>query len=174
MHPDRLRALLAEVQAGRRTIDDAMGALRDLPFSDLDFARVDHHRPLRTGFPEVVFGQGKTIEQIAAILGELARKGQVALATRVDARDAPAIVAKVPGARHVASARAVVVEPGAIAPRGKGTVLIVAAGTTDLPVAEEAALTARLAGRTVERLTDVGVSGLHRVLMAREQLQRAP
>ncbi len=173
MYPDQLRALLAEVEAGSRTVDDAMSALEDLPFADLEFARVDHHRPLRTGFPEVVFGQGKTAAQIVAILNELRKAGHNALCTRVDANDAEAIVAQVPDALHVVAARAIVVEHQPITARGKGPVLVIAAGTTDLPVAEEAALTARLAGRTVERLNDVGVSGLHRILAARDQLQRA-
>ena len=173
MHPGRIRALLDDVRAGQRTVDDALADLADLPFSDLGFARVDHHRELRTGFPEIVFGQGKTIAQVAAILTDLARAGHNGLATRIDDRDADAIVALVPHARRVPEARAIVVEHHPVVPRGRGPVLIVAAGTTDLPVAEEAALMARLAGREVERLNDVGVSGLHRILAARDQLRRA-
>jgi hypothetical protein len=173
MHPTRLRALLESVQQGERTVEVALAELRDMPFADLGFARVDHHRPLRTGFPEVVFAQGKTAAQTAAILSELAGAGHNALATRVPEGDAAAIVAAVPGARHLPEARAVVVEHVPIAPRGRGPVLIVAAGTSDLPVAEEAALTARLAGRSVERLYDVGVAGLQRLLAARPALERA-
>ena len=173
MTSEHLHALLEEVRDGKRPVDAAVRELSDLPYADLGFARVDHHRPLRTGFPEVVFGQGKSKAQIIAILRELSRRGDNALATRVAAEDAAAIVAEVPHARHVAEARAIVVEQRPIVPRGSGTVLVVAAGTTDLAVAEEAALTARLAGRTVETLYDVGVAGLHRILAAREQLRRA-
>jgi NCAIR mutase (PurE)-related protein len=173
MDPRHLRALLEQVRAGERSVEAALGHLAQLPFADLGFARVDHHRALRTGFPEVVFGQGKSAAQVSAILVELVRAGHNALATRVVEADAPAILAAVPGAQYHPLARAVVVEQRAPEPRGGGTVLIVAAGTADLPVAEEAALTARLAGRCVERLTDVGVAGLHRLLAAREQLQRA-
>ena len=173
MTSEHLHALLEEVRDRKRPVNDALRELSDLPYADLGFARVDHHRPLRTGFPEVVFGQGKSAAQIVAILRELSRRGENALATRVAAADVATIVAEVPNARHVAEARAIVVEQQAIVPRGSGTVLVVAAGTTDLAVAEEAALTARLAGRTVETLYDVGVAGLHRILAARDQLRRA-
>ena len=165
--------MLEQVRAGERSVDAALGDLAQLPFADLGFARVDHHRALRTGFPEVVFGQGKTAAQVSAILVELVRGGHNALATRIAEADAPAILAAVPDARHHALARAITVVRTPPAPRGGGPVLVVAAGTADLPVAEEAALTAALAGRTVERLNDVGVAGLHRILSAREQLQRA-
>jgi NCAIR mutase (PurE)-related protein len=173
MTPDKLHELLEEVRDGKRPVASALEVLSDLPFADLGFARVDHHRPLRTGFPEVVFGQGKSIEQVAAILSELSRRGENALATRVRAEDAVEIVRVVGGARWVKEARAIVVERAPIAPRGRGVVLVVAAGTTDLHVAEEAVLTATMAGRTVERLYDVGVAGLQRLLAARDQLRRA-
>jgi pyridinium-3,5-biscarboxylic acid mononucleotide synthase len=173
MDPKHLRQLLDRVQQGDATVDDALRELADLPFKDLGFARVDHHRHLRTGFPEVVLGLGKTAEQIGHIVAELARTGANVLATRVDDAHVAAVLAMVPGARHEKLARAVVVEQQAIADSGRGTVLIVSAGTSDLPVAEEAALTARLAGNRVERLIDVGVAGIHRLLGSRTALEAA-
>jgi len=173
MDPQKLRALLERVQTGDAAVDDALRELADLPFKDLGFARVDHHRHLRTGFPEVVLGLGKTAEQIGHIVAELARTGANVLATRVADASVDAVLKMVPGARHEKLARAVVVEQQPIADVGRGTVLIVSAGTSDLPVAEEAALTARLAGNRVERLVDVGVAGIHRLLGSRAALEAA-
>jgi hypothetical protein len=150
-----------------------MAELRDLPYRDLGFARVDHHRHLRTGFPEVVLGSGKTAEQIAAIVEDLARGGGNVLATRVDADQAAVVLARVPAARYEVVPRAVVVEQRPIEDLGRGTVMVVCAGTSDLPVAEEAALAARLAGSRVEHLWDVGVAGIHRLLDRRASLQAA-
>ena len=168
MDPERLRALLEAVEARSVSIDDALNDLRDLPFRDLGFARVDTHRHLRTGFPEVVLGTGKTPEQIAAILTELGKGGATALATRVSAEAAAHVVANVPDARYLATPRAVVVGPMPAPERGRGTIAVVSAGTADLPVAEEAALTAELGGNRVERIFDVGVAGLHRLLAQRK------
>jgi NCAIR mutase (PurE)-related protein len=164
MDPERLRALLEAVSAGRASVGEAMRELRDLPFRALEFAHVDTHRHMRTGFPEVVLGEGKTPEQIAAILRELAGAGSTALATRVDPAAAAGIVAAVPGARHIPVPRAIVVGPTPAPDKGRGTIAVVTAGTADLPVAEEAALTAELGGNRVERLFDVGVAGLHRLM----------
>src|SRR3954471_16810630 len=152
MDPKQLRQLLERVHAGNSSVDDALRELADLPFKDLGFARVDHHRHLRTGFPEVVLGLGKTAEQIGQIMADLARTGANVLATRVTDADVDAVLRMVQGARHEKLARAVVVERQPIADIGRGTVLVVSAGTSDLPVAEEAVLTARLAGNRVERL----------------------
>jgi NCAIR mutase (PurE)-related protein len=173
MDPARLKELLERVRAGDASVDEALRDLADLPFKDLGFARVDHHRHLRTGFPEVVLGLGKTAEQIARIVAELARTGANVLATRVPEEHAAAVLAAVPAARHEALARAIVVEQQPIADVGRGVVLVVAAGTSDLPVAEEAALTARLAGNRVERLNDVGVAGIHRLLGERARIESA-
>src|SRR5262245_18553764 len=152
MDPAKLRALLERVQGGNASVDEALRELADLPFRDLGFARVDHHRHLRTGFPEVVLGLGKTSEQIAQIVAELARTGANVLATRGPDTHVETVLRAVPAARHEPLARAVVVEQQPIADVGRGTVLVISAGTSDLPVAEEAALTARLAGNRVERL----------------------
>lgn len=173
MDPVKLKALLERVQGGALSVDDALGELADLPFKDLGFANVDHHRHLRTGFPEVVLGAGKTAEQVAAIMAELARSGSNVLATRVDAAQAAHVLAKVPEARYDEVARALVIERQPTVESGRGTVLVISAGTSDLPVAEEAALTARLGGSRVERLWDVGVAGLHRLLARRALLEQA-
>lgn len=173
MDPKRLKALLEQVQAGRTSVDAALDELADLPFRDLGFANVDHHRHLRTGFPEVVLGASKTAEQVSAIVSELASKGANVLATRVDEAKAEVVLRAVPAARYQAAARAVVVEQQPIEEVGRGTVLVVCAGTSDLPIAEEAALTARLGGSRVETLWDVGVAGLHRLLGRRALLEAA-
>jgi pyridinium-3,5-biscarboxylic acid mononucleotide synthase len=173
MDPERLRALLQAVQAGDTSITDALTELRELPFRTLEFARVDTHRHLRTGFPEVVLGQGKTPEQIAAILVELASAGSTALATRVTAAAAEVVVAAVPAARYLPVPRAIVVGPTPAPDRGRGVIAVVSAGTADIPVAEEAALTAELAGNKVERLFDVGVAGIHRLLASRAVVEQA-
>jgi len=170
---ERIRALLAEVAKGERTVEQALAELEHLPFRDLGFANVDHHRALRTGFPEVVLGLGKSAEQIAAILNELRVSGANLLATRVDADKARIVLPSVPGARYADAARAIVVEQRPIVERGRGTIVVASAGTSDLPVAEEAALTAELLGNRVERVHDVGVAGIHRLIARREQLTRA-
>ena len=173
MDPERLRALLQAVQAGGTSITDALRELRELPFRTLEFARVDTHRHLRTGFPEVVLGQGKTPEQIAAILVQLASAGSTALATRVSAEAADVVLVAVPTARYLPVPRAIVLGPTPAPDRGRGVIAIVSAGTADIPVAEEAALTAELAGNRVDRLFDVGVAGIHRLLASREVVERA-
>ena len=173
MDPERVRALLEAVEGGRASVDDAMRELRDLPFRALPFAHVDTHRHLRTGFPEVVLGQGKTAEQIAAILGELVRAGSLAFATRVAPEAAPSILAAVPGARHLPVPRAIVVGTAPAPDRGRGVIAVVTAGTGDLSVAEEAALTAELAGNEVVRVFDVGVAGIHRLLAHRGVIETA-
>src|SRR5450432_2444507 len=159
MDPQRLRALLEAVEAGRASVDETMHKLRELPFRELDFAHVDTHRHLRTGFPEVVLGEGKTAGQIAAILNELAKGGATVFATRVSAASAGRVVAAVPDARYLAVPRVVVVGETPAPDRGRGVIAVVSAGTSDVPVAEEAALTAELGGNQVARIFDVGVAG---------------
>jgi NCAIR mutase (PurE)-related protein len=173
MDPDRLKALLASVQAREVSIDDALRELRELPFRSLGFARADTHRHLRTGFPEVVLGEGKTPEQIAAILRELGRGGSTVMATRVSAAAATVVTAALPEARYLAVPRVVVLGPMPAPDRGRGPIAVLSAGTADIPVAEEAALTAELAGNQVERIFDVGVAGLHRLMGHRESLEKA-
>ena len=173
MDPNRLRQVLSDVRAGTLSLDAALEQLKSLPFEDLGFAKVDHHRSLRTGFPEVIFGEGKTAEQIIEIARSLANHSHNVLVTRLDAQKAEQFRAVFPAANYSAHARlaTLIHTPPRIV--GRGTVLVLAAGTADLPVAEEATLTAELMGNRVERVTDVGVSGIHRLLACREQLQTA-
>jgi NCAIR mutase (PurE)-related protein len=178
MDPDRLKALLQAVEGREVSVDDALRELRELPFRSagfaaMGFAHADTHRHLRTGFPEVVLGQGKTPEQIAAILTELHRGGSTVMATRVGPEAAALVTAAVAGARYVPVPRAVVVGAMPAPERGRGVIVVVSAGTADVPVAEEAALTAELAGNKVERIFDVGVAGLHRLLVYRDVLEAA-
>ena len=171
-----LQLLLQQLSRGE--IDAAaahvrlMEALRARPFEDLGFARVDHHRSIRQGFPEVVLGLGKTPAQIAAIASEIVRRGSTLLVTRANPAAFDAVQAAVPKAMYYADAALIVLTQQDVAP-GRGTVVVAAAGTSDLPVAEEAARTAEVMGNTVERLYDVGVAGLHRLLGERARLQAA-
>ncbi len=177
MSPEDLRKLLTDVKQGDVSVDDASSRLSRLPFEDLGFARVDHHRHVRTGYPEVVYGPGKTPEQIAHIVHSIRDAGQTAIVTRVDTEKADRaealLDAKVqPHLNYDPVSRLFVVGP-AMKNAGRGKILVVAAGTSDLPVAEEAAQTAQLLGNEVERITDVGVAGLHRLLPTRERLEAA-
>lgn len=172
MHPDNLRQLLEAVAAGSTSVEQATEKLRQLPFEDLGYAKIDHHRHLRRGFPEVVFGPGKTPSQIAAIASRLIEQGQNVLVTKTT-QEAYLEVAKTQSnAVWKSEARAVVVETHPL-PRRSGLVLVVSAGTSDIPIAEEAALTAELMGSAVERLFDVGVAGLHRLTSHRDVLSKA-
>lgn len=171
-----LRQLLDDVKHGRVDPDAAQArlqdALRAAPFEDLGFARVDHHRHRRTGFPEVIFSQGKTPAQTAAIAGRIVAHGHTLLATRASAEQFDAVRAVVPDAVYHESARIIERRAGDIPP-GTGAILVAAAGTSDLPVAEEAAVTAEVMQNTVDRLYDVGVAGLHRLLAAGDRLDAA-
>jgi NCAIR mutase (PurE)-related protein len=170
MRRDRVREVLAGVADGSLSIDAALDALSFQPVEELPFASIDHHRALRQGFPEVIFGAGKTADQIEAIAAGLAARGDGFLATRLDAPATERLRARFPGVELNNLARTAYL-PGTERPApGKGTVLVVTAGTSDLPVAEEAAVTLRAMGDCVDRLTDVGVAGIHRVLGQRERL----
>ena len=173
MNPERLRSLLAAVKDGEVPIDDALRELRDLPFRALGFAHADTHRHLRTGFPEVIFGTGKTPAQIATLLSELGRDGATVMATRIVPDVAKAVLAEVPAARYLEGARMVVLGPSPEPTRGRGPIAVLSAGTADIPIAEEAATTAELDGNHVARIFDVGVSGLHRLLAHRETVEKA-
>jgi pyridinium-3,5-biscarboxylic acid mononucleotide synthase len=169
----QLRALLEDVRIGSLTPEAAQDRLlqflRQAPFEDLGFARVDHHRNTRQGFPEVVFGQGKTPNQIAAIAGRITGAGHSLLVTRTDQAAFDAVRAVVADARFHDVARSITWNAGNV-PQGRGTIAVAAAGTADLPIAEEAAVTAEAMGNTVERIYDVGVAGLHRLLAEHERL----
>jgi NCAIR mutase (PurE)-related protein len=147
-------------------------AMRAAPFEDLGFARVDTHRQLRQGFPEVILGLGKTPAQVAAIANKIVERGQPLLVTRAQPEVYDAVRTVVPGATYHPDARAITLAQGRIE-AGQGTILIVCAGTSDLPVAEEVAVTAVLMGNRIERVYDVGVAGLHRLLAEHDRLQNA-
>ena len=149
-----------------------MQALRAAPFEDLGFARVDTHRAIRQGFPEVILGVGKTPAQIAAIAQRIVGAGQALLVTRATAEAFAAVLGVVPNAVYHNTARAITLQQGEI-PRGHGTVLVACAGTSDLPVAEEAAITLEMMGNPIDRLYDVGVAGIHRLLREQSRLQIA-
>jgi hypothetical protein len=171
MDPDKLRRLLEDVQSGRVSAEAAAGRLAGLPFEDLGFAKVDHHRALRAGGPEAVFCPGKSPEQVLAIVARLAAHHANVLATRCEPGVAAAVeAAGLPCAYHPI-ARLLVVRPEP--QEGVGLIVVAAAGTADLPVAEEAALVAEALGNRVERLADCGVAGLHRLLAHRELLSEA-
>lgn len=170
MDRHQLTTLLAALQRGEVTVDDAIARLRTLPYEDLGFAKLDHHRALRNGFPEVIFGEGKSRAQITAIAERMVRAGGNVLVTRLAVDAAEALLGAVPGFTYHADARVAVHRAGPAATDGRGTVLVVSAGTADVPVAEEAAISAELMGNPVERLYDVGVAGLHRLLLQRERL----
>ena len=174
MLTEQLKTILEQVKSGDINISRALEKLRVLPFEDLGFAHIDHHRQIRCGLAEVIYCPGKTTEQIIEIFSKLAAKGNNVLATRVD-RDvfeALAETKKFPQARYESQARAIVLEQKKIEP-SKAAILIVTAGTADLPVAAEAKVTAELMGQRTELICDVGVAGLHRLLGYTEKLQKA-
>jgi pyridinium-3,5-biscarboxylic acid mononucleotide synthase len=172
LNPKSIRKLFEQVRAGRLSPDDAVNQLRHLPFEDLGFAKVDHHRALRVGVPEVVLGQGKTPAQVAAIFKRLAQHGQNVLTTRATKQQYASVKKVVRGATFQETARAIVLRRDR-EKYGKGLITVISAGTSDIPVAEEAVLTADLMGNEVERLYDVGVAGIHRLLAHRKAIIRS-
>ena len=172
MTSPNLRQHLEALRQGTQSVDGLLQLLRDLPYQDLGFAKLNHHRPFRTGFPEVVLGQGKTPEQVSQIVAALAGHGRPALVTKTDRQTYDAVVERTPEATFNELAGAIVVPSPGPAPRRDG-VLVLAAGTADLPVAEEAAITAESMGSGVARINDVGVAGLHRLLDAIPTLGQA-
>jgi NCAIR mutase (PurE)-related protein len=172
---ERLRKLLEDVRAGGTSIEEAMSFLRDLPYQDLSYAVLDHHRELRKGFPEVVFCLGKTSAQVVAVLSELSRRHDRVMATRADEATFDAVRKAIPEATYYPHARIILIdktseEEKAPAPEDEQYVLVISAGTSDMPVAEEAAVTLEVLGSRVERLYDVGVAGMHRLLDRRDKL----
>jgi NCAIR mutase (PurE)-related protein len=172
MDPLVIESLLHEVREGRIEVAQAMERLRHLPFEDLGFAKLDHHRALRTGMPEVIFAEGKTAAQVATIFAHMAKAGGNVLATRASRAAYDAVHELEPRAEFHETARAITLTQMQTA-QGKGTVAVVCAGTSDLPIAEEAAITARLTGNTVELIADVGVAGIHRLLAQQSALKQA-
>jgi NCAIR mutase (PurE)-related protein len=173
MRRERVRDLLARVADGSLAVAGALDALAAEPTESLGFATIDHHRALRQGFPEVIYGAGKTPEQIVAIAERIAAHGDGVLVTRVSDEAAAAVRQALPGAEHNVTARTVYLPASTPAELSRTALLVVTAGTSDLPVAEEAVVTARALGCRTERLTDVGVAGIHRLLARREMLDAA-
>jgi NCAIR mutase (PurE)-related protein len=172
VNADAIRKLFEEVRKGKISPDDAVERMRHLPFEDLGFAKIDHHRALRAGMPEVILGEGKTPGQVAEIFSRLAKRGGNILATRVNEKQVAAVKKKVRKAEHRELARAIVLERDRTN-YGKGMIAVVSAGTSDIPVAEEAVVTAELMGNEVQHFYDVGVAGIHRLLANREALTKA-
>jgi NCAIR mutase (PurE)-related protein len=173
MQTEKLKLLLEKVQNGQLDVDSALADLRNLPYENLDgFATLDHHRALRNGFPEVVFGQGKQPEQVVAIARRLSEHSDKVLVTRVDPAMAEIVRVEMPELSYHPLPRLLVLDRCAPAEKQPG-ILVVTAGTADMPVAEEAAITAELMNNSVERLYDVGVAGIHRLLNQVERLWRA-
>jgi hypothetical protein len=173
MTPERLRSIFERVASGALAPDAAVEAIRHLPFEDLGFAKVDHHRALRNGAPEVIYGPGKTPAQIIAIARTQLAGEQNVLVTRLEAAVAAAVTAELPMLTYDGHARAAWWRHPDTVARGRGTIVVAAAGTADLPVAEEAALTAELMGNAVERVYDVGVAGIHRLFAHHDRLREA-
>ena len=168
-----IEALLNDVRDGRTEVNDALERLKGMPFEELGFAKRDHHRALRTGMPEVIFSAGKTAAQVAQIFARMAHAGGNVLATRATLEMFDAVLNEEPRAEFHEVARMIELTQNPNVPQGKGTIAVVCAGTSDLPVAEEAVVTARLMGNTVELIADVGVAGIHRLLAQKNSLQSA-
>jgi len=172
LNAESIRKLFEQVRKGTITPDEAVARMRHMPFEDLGFAKVDHHRALRSGMPEVILGEGKTPAQTAAIFARLAKHGGNILATRADARQFAAVKKKVRAVEYRELGRAIVLHRDETK-YGKGVIAVVSAGTSDIPVAEEALVTAELMGNEVQHFYDVGVAGIHRLLANREALTKA-
>lgn len=173
MNIQKLKDLLEEVKSGKISVEETIAQLKSLPFEDLGFARVDHHRTLRKGFPEVIWGEGKTSEQILAIMRQLKKKGQNILVTRLEKKKAAAVQKVYPRSQYYPRSKVLTHLTHPVKSGGKGTILVITAGTTDIPVAEEAAVTAQFMGNSVETVYDAGVAGIHRLLSERVRLEAA-
>jgi hypothetical protein len=173
MHPEQLKDLLSAVSAGSCDVATALERLRNLPFEDAGVAMIDHHRTLRQGLPETVYGEGKTAEQLVTIIGRMIAHGGNVLSTRLAPEKGAVLQATYPQGEYDPLARTFVVLQQPLIAKGRGTVLVICAGTSDLPVAREAAITARLFGNPVDELSDVGVAGIHRLFAHSEKLRSA-
>jgi NCAIR mutase (PurE)-related protein len=168
-----LREILERLSKGTISVDDTLEKLRHLPFEDIRFACIDHHRSLRRGVSEVIFGEGKDSEDIIAIMDSMVRQGENILVTRLSSRKAESVKGRFPESVYHKKSRTLTLLADKTGVSGKGTILVICAGTSDIPVAEEAAVTARFMGNDVETIYDVGVSGLHRILAHQESLTKA-
>jgi NCAIR mutase (PurE)-related protein len=173
MDKDALNQLLKSVAQGQLAVKDAASKLRHLAYEDIEYAHVDHHRSLRKGFPEVIFGQGKTASQVIGIVDKMKDHENVILVTRIEQNKADKVVSRFPDAVYHADARMIVWELKKSRVVGRGTIAIISAGTSDIPVAKEAYLTAKAMGNSVETIFDVGVSGIHRLFSHKDVIEKA-
>ncbi len=173
MNVDHLRKLLGRIEQGKLPVEKALQELKTLPYEEIDCATIDHHRPLRQGAPETIFGAGKTAAQVISIMRKMASKKNNILVTRLDRQKVPSIKRAFPRARYYPQSRVLTLLTHPIKIQGRGTILVVCAGTSDIPVAEEAILTAQMMGNRVEHMYDVGVAGIHRLMGQRERLAAA-
>jgi len=173
LNQDSLKKLLESISKGEISIENALQQLKHLPFEDIGLACIDHHRGLRRGMSEVIFGEGKEAENIIAIMDRLIEQGESILITRLSSEKAEKVQEKYPESLYYKRARVLTLIPKPVKSSGRGTILVISAGTSDIPVAEEAAITARFMGNEVKTIYDVGISGLHRVLAHMETLEKA-
>ncbi len=173
MDQERLNQLLHAVAAGKTSIEVASDLIKKLPYEDIDFAHIDHHRSLRKGFPEVIFGLGKTAPQIIGIMEKMIPQESIILVTRVDAEKAEKIVSTFTEAVYDPEAGMILLGKQKSSPDAKGGILVISAGTSDIPVAREAYLTAKAMGNSVDALYDVGVAGIHRLFAHQDLIQKA-
>lgn len=173
MDHNLLKQILHSVAAGQTSIDIAADKLRHLAYEDIEFAHVDHHRSLRKGFPEVIFGQGKTAEQIIGIMDKMRHQERIILVTRIGPQKADTVLSRFPAAVYHSDARMIVWEIQSPQTRGRGTILVLSAGTSDIPVAKEAYLTAKAMGNRAETIFDVGVAGIHRLFKHKDMIEKA-
>lgn len=173
MHPDRLKTLLLSVARGEIVVEKALDSLKHLTVEDIGYAHIDHHRSLRKGFPEVIYGENKTAAQIIGIMGKMMQRENVILVTRIDVAKARQVQDELPDIIYHADARMLVWAAGEIPVTGKGAILVISAGTSDIPVAREAFLTAQAMGNTMQSIFDVGVAGIHRLFAYKNEIEAA-
>jgi NCAIR mutase (PurE)-related protein len=173
MNQNSLDKILTSVASGKTTVDDAIASLKYLSFEDIECAHIDHHRSLRKGFPEVIFGQGKTYDQIIGILEKMMLQENIVLITRINKYLAEKVISHFPDIEYHGEANMAVWKKHEIAMQGKGTIVVLSAGTSDIPVAKEACLTAKYMGNNVESIFDVGVAGIHRLFDHKELIYKA-
>ena len=173
MQKEHLKKLLENVAEGSLSVKEATDRLQYSAYEDIGYAHIDHHRSLRKGFPEVIFGEGKTADQIAGIMDKMQNQENIVLVTRIDRRKAQNLCSRFPRAVYHRDARMLVLELAPVHVSGKGLVLVISAGTSDIPVAREAYLTAKMMGNEVETVFDVGVAGIHRLFSHKALIERA-
>ena len=173
MNEDILSKILTSFQSGDLSLEEVMDKLKILPYEDLSFAKIDHHRAMRQGFPEVIFCQGKTVNQVTEIMGHLVRHNRNILATRATAAMYEAVLELVPDAKYHELAKLIYVQREPVNSDDERFILVMTAGTSDIPVAEEAAITAEIMGNKVERIFDVGVAGIHRLFSQQQMMEKA-